>query len=232
MKSVAQQLDIEELISEIKGLIQPSSPKNSTEGPVQFKSPIHGDWKNLGDFNLSMKRHHGGTGHSGVDMSTSGGSPVYSMGPGTVTSVGENNSGGNTVGVQHPNNIWTYYAHLATITVQEGDQVDSETVIGTVGNSGNARSSWPHLHFGVKVNGSWVNPSRFFSIPPYDQDFAKNPQKFQSRWVSDQAKDDAKSFNLAQHKGMNSTPTSLAEEVRSIDTILKLAANFEKLAND
>jgi len=236
MKSFAQTSDPNALLTELKQLIQspatpqPSVPNSKPASTTGFRSPIHGDWKNAGDFNLSMKRHHGGTGHSGIDMSISGGTPIYSFGSGIVNKVGSNDLGGNVVGIQHDKNTWSYYAHLATIKVQEGDKVDTNTVIGTVGNTGNARSSWPHLHFGVKVNGSWVNPAQFFNVPKYDHTFANNPQKFQKQWLSEQSKQDAKNFNVADHKRKDSDGTRLAQPSRNVDDIVKLAEYFYKLA--
>jgi murein DD-endopeptidase MepM/ murein hydrolase activator NlpD len=225
MNSFAQDSEISALLKELKDLLgEPESFKQDISNNT-FQSPIKGSWKNLGDFNVSMKRHHGGTGHFGVDMSISGGTPIYPMAPGTVTKVDSNDLGGNVIGIQHANNIWSYYAHLGTIKVQPGDKVNNNSVIGSVGNSGNAKSSWPHIHFGVKVNGTWVNPAQFFSIPKYDPEFAKNPNKFQSRWVTPEAQQEAKQFNILEHKRKKesvATPSQLSQ-------IIKLADYFYKL---
>lgn len=236
MKSFAQETDPNTLLTELKQLLKgptatAPTPTSISAKPVgSFKSPIHGNWKNIGDFNLAMKRHHGGTGHSGIDMSISGGTPVYSMGVGVVNKVDANDIGGNIVGIQHDKDTWSYYAHLATIKVQEGDKVDSNTVIGTVGNTGNAKSSWPHLHFGVKVKGAWVNPGQFFNVPSYDNDFVNNPAKFQKQWVSDQALQEARSFNIAPYKRKDSDKTRLAGPPKNPNEIVKLADYFYKLA--
>lgn len=227
MKSLAQDTDLNILLTEVKKLMQaPSAGQSAPTSPSGFSSPIHGDWHNIGDFNLAMKRHHGGTGHTGIDMSCSGGTPVYSMGTGVVNKVGSNALGGNVVGIQHDKATWSYYAHLATITVQEGDKVNANTIIGTVGNSGNARSSWPHLHFGVKVNGSWVNPGQFFDVPKYDQAFASNPAKFGPLWISDKAKNDSMAFNINNYKKQDTTRIA----TQRIDAVLKMAEEFLDLS--
>lgn len=231
MKSLGQ--DPNALLTELKQLLQsPQAPQKSQSAKPavntgSFSSPIHGSWHNLGDFNQAMKRQDGRTGHSGIDMSCSAGTPVYAFGKGVVNKVGNNSIGGNVIGVQHDNGVWSYYAHLATIKVQEGDKVDQNTVVGTVGNTGNASASWPHLHFGVKVNGSWVNPAQYFSVPKYDPKFANKPDQFEKFWTSDKAKQEAEAFNIATHKKQK---TRIAAP--RVDALLKLASYFNKLAKE
>lgn len=203
MKSLAQDVT-DSLLIELKELLK--SPNSSIKSDTtkskntSFQVPIRSTWYNIGDFNPAMKRQDGRTGHSGVDMSCSAGTPVYSIGDGVVNKVGNNSMGGNVVGIQHANNVWSYYAHLATIKVKEGDKVSSNTVVGTVGNTGNAQATWPHLHFGIKLNNGWVNPGNYFSIPKYDFAFAANPNKFQPFWTSDKAKEESKQFNIKNYK--------------------------------
>lgn len=233
MKSLAQEADPNTLLMELKQLLKSPSSTSSTpsKDPAakqsgSYSCPIHSSWHNLGDFNLSMVRHHGGTGHSGIDMSCPAGTPVYATAPGIVNRVGSNSVGGNVVGIQHGKDAWSYYAHLATIKVQEGAKVDASTVIGTVGNTGNAKASWPHLHFGIKMKGSWVNPGQFFSIPKFNQAFADNPAKFESFWTSEQAKSEALKFDVTKHK---SQPKTRLASVQA-DNLLELVDEFYKLS--
>lgn len=246
----------QQLINQIKGLF---SPKNSTPAsgarspsapqtqfvgsPGGFSAPIHGSWHNLGGFDPGMKRFDDdpnaakGRGHFGVDMGAAAGTPVYSIGPGTVTSVGTDPRGGNIVGVTHPGNVWSYYAHLSTAKVQKGDKVDGNTIVGTVGNTGNPGNpknplvtqeggrTWPHLHFGVKENGSWVDPAKYFNIPKYDADYAKNPGKYQKFWVSEDAKQEAEAFNMKSHTAKQRVAFS-----QDVDALMKISFEYAKLA--
>ena len=63
---------------------------------------------------------------------------------------------GNIVIIRHENGLETFYGHLSKRNVESGDWVNAGDVIGLGGNTG--RSTGPHLHFGVIVNGSYVNP--------------------------------------------------------------------------
>lgn len=99
------------------------------------------------------------TGHQGVDIRARKGAPVYPIGPGVVTKAGSSGIGGNTVTVSHENGkVVSYYAHLDQISVSQGQEVDKNTEIGTVGNTGNAKYTAPHLHYQVSVNGSIIDP--------------------------------------------------------------------------
>jgi murein DD-endopeptidase MepM/ murein hydrolase activator NlpD len=76
-----------------------------------------------------------------------------------VSFVGTNRLGGNVVWVLRPSRGEAhYYAHLDTQRVRAGTRVKAGDVIGTVGNTGNARSTAPHLHFGIYAGGGAVDP--------------------------------------------------------------------------
>lgn len=90
--------------------------------------------------------------HSGVDYAISEGTPVSIIQPGKVTYARFNDGGyGKSVEVTHPGGIKTFYAHLNSINVSEGQEVSPGTVIGTVGSTG--RSTGPHVHFEVLSGG-------------------------------------------------------------------------------
>lgn len=112
-------------------------------------------------------------GHFGLDIMNETGTPVYAIGPGEVvqiTTETDNPKGGNAVSILHEDGkIKSYYAHLDTISVSVGDDVDQNTIIGTVGTSGmiyngKKRITSPHLHFQVKVNGSDIDPKTISNI--------------------------------------------------------------------
>lgn len=120
----------------------------------------------LSQFNVSSEfgiRRHPITGslhfHAGVDLLPQGGDEkVRPAKAGVVKSAGFHEQFGNMVVVQHDNSIETLYAHLASIQVQEGQQVGPGTVLGVVGNTGS--STGKHLHFEVSVGGYPTNPQK------------------------------------------------------------------------
>jgi peptidoglycan LD-endopeptidase LytH len=98
--------------------------------------------------------------HEGQDIFAKRGTPVYSATDGYIVRIGENNLGGNIVFVAGAGGRYYYYAHLDRFSenLRVGDYVTTETVIGYVGNTGNARTTPPHLHFGVYTSGGSINP--------------------------------------------------------------------------
>jgi murein DD-endopeptidase MepM/ murein hydrolase activator NlpD len=97
--------------------------------------------------------------HRGVDLRASYGTEVPAASGGTVVSAGQRGTYGNLVVVRDAQGVETRYAHLSATLVKEGDVIAAGTSIGRVGSSG--RSSAPHLHFEVLVNGERVDPARW-----------------------------------------------------------------------
>lgn len=88
--------------------------------------------------------------HEGQDIFAPRGTPVYSATPGYIYRVGTSTLGGNVVWIIGAGGRRYYYAHLdAWADIEEGQAVTVDTVIGYIGNTGNARTTPPHLHFGV-----------------------------------------------------------------------------------
>ena len=94
--------------------------------------------------------------HNGVDYHAPTGAPVGSVAPGVVTMAGWTAGGGRTVKVRHSNGYETEYLHLSSIAVRTGARVGQGDVIGRVGQTGLATG--PHLHYGMKKTGRYVNP--------------------------------------------------------------------------
>jgi murein DD-endopeptidase MepM/ murein hydrolase activator NlpD len=96
----------------------------------------------------------GGRRHEGVDIFAPRGTPVVSTTRGIVARVGSNRLGGLIVGVVGPGLEWHYYAHLDRFgAFREGDIVRPGDVLGYVGNTGNARGTPAHLHYGIYRGG-------------------------------------------------------------------------------
>ena len=94
--------------------------------------------------------------HTGIDISTARGTPVFAAAPGVVCFAGRWGAYGRVVEVDHGNGLVTRYAHLDSYTIDEGAKVASGEQIGTVGRSG--RTTGANLHFETLVNGKAVNP--------------------------------------------------------------------------
>ena len=97
--------------------------------------------------------------HTGVDFAASYGTQIYSWKSGTVTFAGWSGGYGNFIEVNHNDGTVSRYAHCSSISVSVGQQVATGQVIGYVGSTGNSTGS--HLHFEIKVNGSFVNPLNY-----------------------------------------------------------------------
>ncbi len=107
--------------------------------------------------------------HEGVDIFAPRGTPLLATSDAVVFRVGWRDRGGNIVSLRDTTrDLMIYYAHLDEQLVVEGQRVSAGDVIGTVGNTGNARTTPPHLHIGV-YQGSWrnaVDPWDYFVDPP------------------------------------------------------------------
>ena len=92
--------------------------------------------------------------HHGIDIFAPRNTPVLAAADGYVTSVGTNRLGGNVVWIFDPSRGQShYYAHLETQAVSGGERVQAGDIVGYVGNTGNARTTPPHLHFGIYSRG-------------------------------------------------------------------------------
>lgn len=99
--------------------------------------------------------------HKGVDIAVSSGTPIVASGAGTVVTATYSSSAGNYIMIYHGNSLYTVYMHCSKLSVKVGDTVQQGDVIGNVGSTG--ISTGPHLHFGVTVNGSYVDPLNYVS---------------------------------------------------------------------
>lgn len=104
--------------------------------------------------------------HYGLDLRGKRGDPVAAAADGTVVLVRDAYMSGKTVVLWHGAGLYTLYFHLDRILVRDGQQVARGKRIGTVGSTG--RSTGPHLHWGVKVDGLYVDPDSVLAI-----DFAR-----------------------------------------------------------
>jgi murein DD-endopeptidase MepM/ murein hydrolase activator NlpD len=97
--------------------------------------------------------------HRGLDIATPQGQTVYSPSDGTVVFAGTESGYGKVLVLDHGYGVKTRYGHLAEIFVKQGERVKRGARVAAVGNTG--RSTGPHLHYEVRVNGIPENPRKF-----------------------------------------------------------------------
>ena len=97
--------------------------------------------------------------HEGLDIAAPVGTPVVASADGIVAFSGRLTSHGNVVFIEHGHGFATFYAHNSKNLVVEGQRVKRGQVIASVGATG--LTTGPHLHFGVQLNGKWVDPGRY-----------------------------------------------------------------------
>ena len=98
--------------------------------------------------------------HTGMDFNARTGTDIYATGNGSIEFAGWRQGYGNTVIINHGFGYKTLYAHMHNIKAKEGQKVIRGEVIGTVGNTG--KSTGPHLHYEVLVNGRPDNPAKYY----------------------------------------------------------------------
>jgi murein DD-endopeptidase MepM/ murein hydrolase activator NlpD len=103
--------------------------------------------------------------HSGLDFSGGVGVPIRATAPGVVSFVGQRSGYGNCVEIDHGRGLKTRYAHLSAFGVKVGQRVGVGQRIAAMGSTG--RSTGPHLHYEVWVDGRAANPDRFVKAGEY-----------------------------------------------------------------
>lgn len=140
-----------------KNVYVTSAPQNASSSgfkwPLGVKGVVTGEYNEL---------RSGGKRHGGVDFGVPVGTSVIAVKSGTVEEVGYDSDYGYYVVLNHGNGLKTRYAHNKTNTVSKGQQVSAGQLIALSGNSG--RSTGPHLHFEVIVNGQRTNPGYYINI--------------------------------------------------------------------
>lgn len=154
-------------------------------------NPVYGaSNKSIGSF-YGAPRDKGKRSHEGVDIFAKRGTPVIAPTDGYITRVGLNTLGGKVVWMKDPKRGHSYYfAHLDSQMVKPGMRVYQGHVLGLVGNTGNARYTPPHLHFGIYQSGS-KDPLYYIhklegvmASLPIDTGFQQKPFKTRKEKVS------------------------------------------------
>lgn len=137
-------------------------------------------WSRFGDPRDAGKRVH-----EGVDIFKRRGTPVVAAASGRVIDVKDEGLGGKQVWIQdHRLPINHYYAHLDQQLVEEEVYVNKGDTIGTVGNTGNAQSTRPHLHYGMYQHGAGaIDPFPFVGSQPYVSRFRTYMDTLPETWA-------------------------------------------------
>ncbi len=126
-----------------------------------FRQPLEGRVSSL----YGHRRYFNGqprSPHSGLDLAAPAGTPISAAAPGVVTLARDLYFNGYTVFLDHGQGLITMYCHMQEILVSEGDTVGPDETIGLVGTTG--RSTGPHLHWSVSLNGNRVDPQTFMAV--------------------------------------------------------------------
>ncbi len=127
---------------------------------VPLRKPLSGDLQMTSTFGYRTDPFLGKPAlHSGVDLREEYGTAARATAAGVVTSAGPMGGYGNMVEIDHGGGLATRYAHLSSIAVTPGQQLSPGAVVGRVGSTG--RSTGPHLHYEVRIDGEPVDPTRF-----------------------------------------------------------------------
>ncbi|NTS41610.1 M23 family metallopeptidase [Flavisolibacter sp. BT320] len=128
--------------------------------------PVAGKKSNIGSF-WGASRDGGRRKHQGIDIFAKKGTAVVAITDGVIIESGDTPIGGKVLWLKSATHGWTaYYAHLDKKAVKEGQYVRKGQVLGTVGNTGNARYTPAHLHFGIYKSSGPINPLPYVKNAP------------------------------------------------------------------
>ena len=156
-KEVSRTILKEEIVMEAV----PKIVERGTKIPPTYIKPVSGGRLSSGFGSRSAPVAGASTYHKGVDWAVPVGTAVFASCGGTVAKAGWGSGYGYVVYINHEDGRQTRYAHLSKILVSVGDTVAQGDKIALSGNTG--RSSGPHLHFEILINGSQVNPLNYLN---------------------------------------------------------------------
>lgn len=156
-KEVSREIIKEEVLLEAV----PKIVEKGTKIPPTYIKPISGGRMSSGFGGRRAPTKGASTNHKGIDWATPVGTAVYASCGGTVVKAGWGSGYGNVVYIRHPDGRETRYGHLSKCLVSAGQQVSQGQKIALSGNTG--RSTGPHLHFEIRINGAAVNPLKYLN---------------------------------------------------------------------
>ncbi|MBR6637659.1 MAG: peptidoglycan DD-metalloendopeptidase family protein, partial [Lachnospiraceae bacterium] len=153
--------DLKALEEQLKKEEEEAKKKKVIYDGGQFIWPLKNNFKVTSNYGY---RTHPVTGkkysfHNGIDIGASSGTPILSAYKGVVATVAYTSLAGNYIMINHGSGLYTVYMHCSKIIAKQGQTVKQGDTIALVGSTG--RSTAPHLHFSVRLNGEYVNPGPY-----------------------------------------------------------------------
>ncbi len=140
--------------------------KSPAEIAKQNVWPVTGTKSTVGSV-WGDERDAGKRRHEGIDIFSARGTAVVAICDGYIQVLGNDDIGGKNITLQPYEYEWNaYYAHLDQQYVVAGQKVKKGQLIGTVGNTGNAKTTPPHLHFGIYTNNGAIDPLPYIKTSP------------------------------------------------------------------
>lgn len=155
-----EQIEEENLVTTVKKepvkeiVMVGTKERPPTVGSGKYIWPLKVDFRQTTGFESRW-----GEFHNAIDLACNAGSDIYAADGGTVIQAGYMGSYGNVIFIDHQNGQETRYAHCSKLLVKKGDKVFQGQLIAKVGSTG--RSTGPHLHFEVRINGTPKNPLKY-----------------------------------------------------------------------
>lgn len=143
----------ENIISKVKE--DEKKEQATISGVYLAVNPVQGNISSRYGARESIRNHT----HKGLDIAATIGTPIKAVADGKVTYSGTMGGYGKLIIIDHGNGIETYYGHCSKLYAKVGEQVTAGDLIAEVGNTGN--STGPHLHFEIRQNGVYVNPTNY-----------------------------------------------------------------------
>ena len=140
-----------------------SKSTGSTTSGEKFQWPLS-DYSYISSHFCMRENPFGGTNtefHNGIDIPAPTGTAVHAVAGGQVAWAYTSASAGNWIGIDHGNGVYSVYMHMSYLIAKEGDYVSAGQTIGLVGSTG--RSTGPHLHLSIRLNGTYVDPLNYVS---------------------------------------------------------------------
>ena len=162
IKAIEAELKRQEEAAEKKAQASGQTYKTKSIGDIKFIWPCPASGRITSKFGSRTSPTKGASSnHQGIDIGAATGSNIVASAAGEVVISTYSYSAGNYVMVNHGGGVYTVYMHASKLLCKVGDKVKQGQVIAKVGSTG--YSTGPHLHFGIRVNGTYVNPSQYVS---------------------------------------------------------------------
>ena len=162
IKAIEAEIRRQEEAAKKKAESSGTTYKTQSIGDIKFIWPCPASGRITSKFGSRTSPTKGASSnHQGIDIGAATGSNILAAAGGTVVVSTYSYSAGNYVMINHGGGVYTVYMHASKLLCKVGDTVKQGQVIAKVGSTG--YSTGPHLHFGIRVNGTYVNPSKYVS---------------------------------------------------------------------